>query len=213
MNLYIVRHGESTWNSQNKIQGHSDPALSKLGIFQARLLARRFRKLKIGRIYSSPLLRSLETARIIAKTLKLKIVKKRQLREVGLGDWEGKTPEEIDKLYNNSYRRWLRLGPTKVKIPNAESISAFRKRAEKVFYDIVKENKGKDVLVVTHGGIIAAFLAHLLGADFDRLILNLHLPNTCVTVVSFCKNRCFLIHVADTLHLLLAEVKGQWPSK
>ena len=213
MNLYIVRHGESTWNSQNKIQGNSDPALSKLGVLQAKLLAKRFKRVKIDKIYSSPLLRALQTAQIISKTAKLKVIQKRQLQEVGLGEWEGKTPDEIDRLYNNRYQRWLRLGPTKIDIPRGEDIASFRKRAKRVFYAIVKENKNKDVLVITHGGIIAAFLAYLLSADFDKMILNLHLPNTCVTLVSFYKNKGCLIHVADTLHLSLAKAKGQWPSR
>jgi len=208
VNLYIIRHGESTWNSQNKIQGHSDPELSKLGLRQARLLAKRLKRTKIDKIYSSPLLRSLQTAQIIARVLKLKVIKMGQLREVGLGAWEGRTTDEIDNVYNNKYQKWLKIGPTKIKIPDAESIGSFRKRVKKVFYKIIKGNKNKDILIVTHGGVIAAFLAHLLKADFDRLILGLHLPNTCVTLVSFYPapgrrgwRRGCLIHVADTFHL------------
>lgn len=213
MNLYIIRHGESTWNGQNRIQGNSDPQLSRLGRLQAGLLAKRFRRIKIDKIYSSPLLRSFQTAQAISKVLRSRIVKKEGLKEVGLGEWEGKTPEEIDKSYDNKYQRWLRLGPTKVKIPGAENINSFRKRANKAFYEIINGNKNKDVIVVTHGGVIASFLAHILDADFDKLILSLHLPNTCVTLVSFEQNRGCLIHIADTFHLSLAKVKGIWPVK
>lgn len=212
MNLYIIRHGESKWNIENRIQGSSNPGLSKLGRFQAKLLAGRFKKIKVDRLYASPLLRSMETAERIARTLRLKIVKKDALREIMLGEWEDKTPREIDKLYNNKYQKWLRYGPTRINIPGQEKISAFRKRVDMEFKNIIKENKNREnVVVVTHGGVISSFLARLLGADFDKLILKLHLPNTCVTLVSFEKERGCLIHIADTFHLSLAKARGIWP--
>lgn len=211
MNLYIIRHAESTWNKLNRIQGHSNPPLSSLGKIQARLLAKRFKGIKIDKIYSSPLLRSLQTAQIISKALEKRIIKNQQLREVMLGDWEGKTAGDIDRMYNNKYQKWLRNGPTKVRIPGAENISSFRNRVRRTVYKIVDENQEKDVIVVTHGGVIAAFLAHILDADFDKLILGLHLPNTCVTLISFQEGRNCLIHIADTHHLSAAKEDNQWP--
>lgn len=230
VNLYIIRHGESTWNNQNRIQGSSDPGLSKLGRLQAGLLAGRFKKInpvrnidfthrqnkisngvKIDKLYSSPLLRSVETAQVIANRLKLKIIRRNSLKEVGLGEWEDKTPDEIDRLYDNKFQKWLRFGPTKVKIRRAENITHFRKRVDKAFAAIVKENKDKEnIIVVTHGGVISSFLSRLLDADFDKLILRLHLPNTSVTLVSFEKGRGYLIHIADTFHL--SKVKDIWPT-
>ncbi|MEI8175471.1 MAG: histidine phosphatase family protein, partial [Candidatus Omnitrophota bacterium] len=110
---------------------------------------------------------------------------------------------EVDRAYRGSYRRWLKKGPTNVPIPHAEKITSFRRRIERAFAAIVRENAGtdKNILVVTHGGVIAAYLAHVLDADFNRVLLGLHLPNTCVTLVSFKKEKRSLIHVADTLHL------------
>lgn len=212
MNLYIIRHGESKWNIENRIQGSSDPSLSKLGRLQAKLLAGRFKKIKIGRLYSSPLLRSMQTARELSKVLKLGIVKCGDLREIMLGEWEDKTPQEIDKLYNNKYQEWLRYGPTKIKIPGQEKISSFRKRVQGAFGRIVRENKNsQNVIVVAHGGVISSYLAGLLDADFDKIILKLHLPNTCVTLVSFEKERGCIIHIADTFHLSYAKAKDIWP--
>jgi probable phosphoglycerate mutase len=214
MNLYIIRHGESTWNKENKIQGHSNPCLSKTGLLQARFLAKRFADIKVDRLYSSPLLRSYQTARAVSSALKLKIIKKEGLKEIGLGEWESKTPDEIDRLYDNKYLKWLKVGPTKVRIPGAEGISIFRKRIDRAFADIIRENSGRDnIVVVTHGGVIASFLARLIRADFDRLILKLHLPNTCVTLVSFEEGRGCLIHIADTFHLPKRKIKDLWPAK
>jgi phosphoserine phosphatase len=214
MNLYIIRHGESTWNNQNRIQGNSDPRLSKLGRLQARLLARRFARIKIDRIYSSPLSRSLQTAQAISMALGLGIIKKEDLKEIMLGEWEGKTPQEIDRLYDNRYNKWLKLGPTKIRVPGAEGIRSFRKRVDAVFKDIVSENQEREnIIVVTHGGVVASFLARLLDADFNKIILNLHLPNTCVTLISFEKKKGCLIHIADTFHLSLGKIKGIWPAQ
>jgi phosphoserine phosphatase len=213
MNLYIIRHGESTWNNANRIQGTSDPGLSELGRRQARLLAARLSKIKVDRIYSSPLKRSYQTAGFISDALKIKIIKNEELREIGLGEWEGKTPGQIDRLYGNKYKKWLLSGPTKVDIPGMERISHFRGRIDRVFRSIIDQNMaGGNVAVVTHGGVIASFLARLLKADFDRLVLKLHLPNTCVTLVSIKTDVGarhawpLLIHIADSLHLSMGGV-------
>ena len=95
-----------------------------------------------------------------------------------------------------------------------ERIGHFRKRVDRIMRSIIKDNKDKNnVIVVTHGGVIASFLAACLKADFDRLILGLRLENTCVTLVSFEKERGCLIHVADTLHLSPDRIKGVWPAR
>jgi len=214
MNLYIVRHGESTWNNESRIQGHSNPALSALGRAQARLAGKRLKKESIDKIYSSPLKRSFQTAQIISKTLKLKISKEPQLKEIMLGDWEGMMPEEIDRMYNKGYQKWLEKGPTKVSVPKAERITSFRKRIEKTFHEIVNENRGKNVVVITHGGVISAFLAHLLNADFDKVVLELYIANACMSVVSFHgSHRPYILKIADASHLSSIQARGLWPVK
>ncbi|MDD5449465.1 MAG: histidine phosphatase family protein, partial [Candidatus Omnitrophica bacterium] len=147
MNLYLIRHGESTWNRENRIQGNSDPGLSALGRSQAVILAKGFKKMQIDRLYSSPLARSIQTARPIAQALGLKIIRREHLKEIGLGEWENKTPDEINGLYDSKFKRWLRFGPSKIDIPGSEPVAHFRKRVDRQFAEIIKENIEKDNIV------------------------------------------------------------------
>lgn len=188
MHLYIVRHANTIWNDKNIFHGSkSNPGLSRKGIDQAKKLARIFSKTRISKIYTSPLLRASETARIISKRLGAKVIKKEGLKEIDLGRWEGYTPEQIDTLYNNAYKRWVKRGPSHFKIPDAETIGHFRERTKKTIMDIINTNqkKGNDILLVTHGGVIISFLSYMLNAKFDTLFSTLYIPNGSIIVFRF----------------------------
>jgi len=198
--LIIVRHAESEHNSLNKIQGHHDSKLSAKGIRQARKLARRIRRLKIDKIYSSDLGRAYATTLEVTRHTRLPIVRDPLLREILLGDWEGMTPEEVDHLYDKGYQKWLKK-PSACHIPKAEKVAHFKKRVLARVREIARKNRGKTVLVVTHGGVITALLADWLGADFDHLLLNLAIDNTSMTVVDETDSRTRLRQINDVAHL------------
>lgn len=181
--LIIVRHAESAYNIQNRIQGHHDSALTKKGVDQARRLAKRLRHFHIDKIYSSDLGRAFSTTQAIGATMpRVKVVRDPKLREILLGDWEGMTPEDVDKLYSKGFQKWLKK-PSACVIPNAERVGHFRRRVTERIKQIARQNQGKTVLVVTHGGVITALLADWLLADFDRLIMGLRIDNTSLTFV------------------------------
>ncbi len=198
--LIIVRHAESALNEQNRIQGHKDSGLTFKGQYQSHRLARRIQKTKIDKVYSSDLKRAYATTLAITKHSKLPIVRDPLLREIHLGDWEGMTPEEVDKLYDKGYQKWLKK-PSGVKIPKSEGISHFRKRVTGRVRTIVRANPGKTVLVVTHGGVITALLADWLKADFDNMLLNLEINNTSLTIVDETDKRVRLRVINDASHI------------
>ena len=199
--LVIVRHAESALNGENRIQGHIDSHLTPKGLRQARRLSKKIRKMKIHKVYSSDLGRAYSTTLEILKGSRLPIARDPYLREIALGDWEGRTPEEVDSLYDKGYQKWLRK-PSAVKIPRAESVAHFRRRVTACVKRIARANRGKTVLVVTHGGVITALLADWLKADFDNLIVNLRLDNTSVTLVDETEKRVRVHCVNDASHLL-----------
>src|SRR3989338_3874948 len=125
--LLIVRHAESAFNDQNRIQGHKDSHLTKKGLYQARRLSHKIKKIKIDKIYTSDLGRADTTTQEICCHSRLPIIRDPGLREIHLGDWEGMTPEEVDKLYNKGYQKWLKK-PSSIKIPRSESLKHFKKR-------------------------------------------------------------------------------------
>ena len=198
--LIVVRHAESHLNLQNRIQGQSDSKLTPRGRAQARKLARRIRHFKIDKVYSSDLGRAYATTLEITKYIRAKILKDPKLREIHLGDWEGMTPAEVDQLYDKGYQRWLRK-PSGCLIPKSERLSHFRGRITRRVDRIARENDGKTVLIVTHGGAITALLSSWLKADFDTVLLNLHIENTSLTFAEFTGKRIRVRGVNDTTHL------------
>ena len=199
--LIIVRHAESALNVANRIQGHQDSQLTEKGRSQARRLARRIRHFHIDRIYSSDLGRAYSTTCEITRHLKgVKIIRDPKLREILLGDWEGKSPAEVDKLYNKGYQKWLRK-PSAMRIPKAEPTGRFRLRVTSRVREIARANHGKTVLVVTHGGVITALLADWLEADFDRVLRGMQIENTRLTFVDLTEKKARLWVISDTDHL------------
>lgn len=198
--LIIIRHAESALNDQNRIQGHKDSALTFKGQRQAQLLAKRLRSFKIDKVYSSDLGRAYSTTIAILRHQKLPIQRDPLLREIHLGDWEGMTPEEVDKLYDKGYQKWLKK-PSSVKIPKSESLVHFQKRVTRRMKQIARANRGKNILVVTHGGVITALLADWLKADFDHLLINLQIDNTSITLVDETDKKVRLKFINDASHL------------
>ena len=199
--LIIIRHAESALNEQRRIQGHCDSGLTAKGCYQANKLAERLKKYHIHKIYSSDLGRAYATTRVLAQHHNIRIIRDSFLREIHLGDWEGKTPAEVDKLYNKGYKKWLKK-PSSVTIPGSERISVFRKRVIGRVAKIAKDNPNKTVVIVTHGGVLTALLSDWLKSDFDHLLLHLDIENTSITVVEFKEERLRLKTINDASHLI-----------
>ena len=203
-NLLIVRHAESDFNCQNRIQGHLDSCLTPKGLRQARQLGKRLKNFSIDKIYSSDLGRAYSTTLEIIRHRRVKVVRDPLLREIHLGAWEGMTPEEVDNLYDKGYQRWLKK-PSACIIPKGERIGAFRKRISGRVRQIARANRGKTVLIVTHGGAITALLADWLRADFDAILMNLQIDNTSLTFVHETEKSTKLWIINDTDHLTRRE--------
>ena len=182
MRLYLIRHGESLWNAQDRIQGHGDSPLSDTGRTQAAHLARHLSRMSIGVIYASRLLRARQTAEIIGETIRVAVDVRPDLHEIGLGAWEGKTPAEVNAHFANGFEAW-RKRPTSVHIPDSEPIADFRRRAVAAIDAAIRDTHAEAVAIVTHGGVITSYLAHVLGADFDFLLRRLQIHNTGVTIL------------------------------
>ena len=209
--LIVVRHAESAFNLQNRIQGHQDSRLTLKGLKQARRLADRIRHFHIDKVYSSDLGRAYSTTvEIMCHLPRVRIIRDAQLREILLGDWEGMTPEEVDNLYERGFEKWLKK-PSACVIPNAEKVTHFRRRVTERVRRIVHQNKGKTVLIVTHGGVITSLLADWLKADFDRVLQGLHIENTSLTFVEFGSAKPFpkLWVINDTDHLAKKDKNDQ----
>ncbi len=205
MRCYLVRHAQTAWNGENRLQGTSDIALSALGQEQAKRLSVYFGVVHadghpIAALYTSHLKRSRETADWIARQTGVTPIVEPALAEMGLGDWEGLTPEEIDGRFDGAYERW-RQEPGRVVIPQAEPLRVFRGRVRDAFERILAAQREGSVVIVSHGGVLASFLADCLDADYERVLRKLVLENAGVSAVDAYTRPPHILWVNHTAHL------------
>jgi broad specificity phosphatase PhoE len=160
MKLYCVRHGETLFNLEGRIQGQSDSHLSPLGRRQCEAVAQMFAGQKIDALIASPLARAVESARALADQLQLSLSTDARLMELNAGIFQGLTwPEIIDK-YPDDASRWRSRDPD-YRIPGGESRRDLMERAGQAFHAI-REAGYRQVIIVAHGGSLSAGLKALL---------------------------------------------------
>jgi broad specificity phosphatase PhoE len=144
--LLLVRHGETDWNADGRLQGHTDRPLNDYGRRQARELAARLTGDAVDAIYASDLARARETAEIVGAELGLPVVLDADLRERNWGTWEGLTPGERDTVEFAG-----------------ESPEEHRERIMRAVHRIAERHPGQRVVVVTHGGSMRRIQAAVTG--------------------------------------------------
>ena len=196
MLFYCVRHGESVYNAERRIQGQSNVPLSPLGREQSRAVAAALVRLPIDAVYASPLARALETAQIVAEPLGLEIQTDDRLQEINAGVFQGLRFDEIDKLYPGEAARWRAQDPDFV-IHGGESRRELMQRGLAVFEEIHSAGHAC-VVLVAHGGIFAAALKALLEIPAERNPFNLY--NASITRMEWGE-RVRLLTLNETEHL------------
>jgi probable phosphoglycerate mutase len=158
----VVRHGETRWNVEMRIQGQRDSDLTENGITQAEALAQRLAGERIDALISSDLGRALDTARRIGRRIGLDVVADARFRERAFGAGEGMTYTEVDAAYPGAFARIREVDPD-FAIPGGESRRQFHERVRDAFDDLARRHAGRTVVVVTHGGVLATFFRHVHG--------------------------------------------------
>lgn len=181
--LLLARHGQSVSNAVRRFQGLQDVALSDLGLRQAAALGRAIRHRRLAAVYTSPLERARRTAEIAVEGLDVTVIEVHELRELSLGEWEGLTVEEISRLPGDPYTQWVR-DPVACLPPGAEPLADVQARVVRAMADIAAAHPtGQETLVVCHGGVISAYLAHCLGLPLSS-IWRLTLSNGSISEVA-----------------------------
>ncbi|MEM7819217.1 MAG: histidine phosphatase family protein [Candidatus Aenigmatarchaeota archaeon] len=197
MRLILIRHGETTWNIKQLIQGQKNTRLTKVGKQQVKMIAKKLSKEKIDVIYSSDLQRCKSTTNEIAKTLKLRIPihYTHELRERNFGVFEGKKRETLHK-----YREKLGIPHHVFKPDGGESYVDVQKRIIKFFNKIKRKYKNKTVVFITHGGIIKVLLFYLMNKSLERWN-EYKIENASISIIEFKPDsKIKLINYTD--HLL-----------
>jgi broad specificity phosphatase PhoE len=199
MKLILVRHGETKWNHENRVVGHTGMALNSKGRKQAGLLAQALKDEEVSCIYSSPLKRARETAGTIARVHELHVVTVDALKEVDAGELEGLTFDEVLERYGVFLQEWIKDTPS-FRIPGGESIAELRERTWPAVQRIVSEHTDEVVIAVSHSLAILSIISSALGmntSDFSRLRLSV----ASISVLDFRRHGVSLALFNDTCHL------------
>jgi broad specificity phosphatase PhoE len=162
--IILARHGETDWNREGRVQGHSDVPLNDVGRAQADALADALADERLDAVYASDLARAFETARIVAERQGLEVLPLPGLREKHFGTWEGLTDAEVFERFPHAVGgAW----------GDGETTDEMAERVVAALRHIAAEQQGGRVLVVTHGGPVRAVLRSC-GVSADGAIVNCH---------------------------------------
>lgn len=200
LRLFIVRHGITVWNSQSRMQGHTDVPLCEEGIRQARALAQRLAGIRLDAVWSSDLQRARVTAELIAEPHGLPVRVTDRLREQMLGEWEGLTAEEIVARGDEERLLAYRRDSLANRPPGAEPLQAVWERLGAAFDAIRAETPAGHVLVVGHGGCLRAPLCRAMGAPIASM-RRIWLDNASLSLIEHGPERSWVRLLNDTSHI------------
>ena len=191
MRLYLIRHGETDYNRDRIIQGHSKVPLNKTGISQAGCLGVRLREAKLDQIYSSDLMRAAMTARILSVHTGTPMDFDPGFRERNPGDLTDKSHEEAIRFFNDP----------DFEPPNGETVKAFDARITAALWSLIQREAGRDrtIAVVSHGMVCGSFLRNHLDCPPEQQ-QGVQWRNTSVTIADY-DGRWRVVTLCDSSHL------------
>ncbi|MBE6883038.1 MAG: histidine phosphatase family protein [Ruminococcaceae bacterium] len=199
--IYLVRHARSMGNKQAFYCGSTDVGLSEEGYDQINYLAERCAGMHFDKIYSSPLIRAVETAKAVNRAHKQDIILRYDIQEINGGDWEGKTTLQLKELYPDHMDKYLHR-PWEFEAPNGESIPAVAERAFQAVRRIAEENRGKTVALVSHGEFLRCYICKAMGKSLHELPALGYSPNTGISRVDYDDDlNPHVVFVGDGSHL------------
>jgi broad specificity phosphatase PhoE len=200
LNLYFVRHGETLASKTGGFCGTSDVELTTEGVMMAKDFALAYSDIEWTAVFSSPMIRTIATAKPLCAMIGIEMQLRDGLKEINFGQWEGKTPAEVNQQYHDEYVKW-QAEPGWNAPPEGERAIDIARRSSEVIEEIEKTYQSGNVLVVSHKATIRIMLCSLLGIDVGRYRDRLDMPVAAVSMVEFCPQGPKLIKLSDRSHL------------
>ncbi len=198
--FYLARHGETEWNAENRICGRTDVPLSETGRRQAKRLAERLKSIPFEALYSSPLRRALETARLISEPMGLEPILDERLVELDYGQWEGKTLAEIVTNHPETLRAW-EADPGQIAPPEGESGLEAQQRVVSFLDFLAAKHPQGPVLVAFHKTVCRLAICYALGMSPSEYRRRLIVDNAALSIIQTRPDGWQLITFNDTSHL------------
>jgi len=198
--IILIRHGQTAWNNVVRIRGQVDIPLDETGLAQAEATAERVvNEWKPVIIYSSPLLRAVQTAQAIARRLGQDVQPMPGFTDMNFGQWQGLSPEEIEQRWPEMAHAWLEA-PHTVAFPGGESLQQVQQRSMTALHQAIERHQEEEVAIVAHTVVNRVLLLAVLGLDnsnYWRIG-----QDTCAINVIEWNNGVFVIaSLNDTCHL------------
>jgi probable phosphoglycerate mutase len=202
MRLILVRHGETLWNSERRIQGcRSNTELSTRGKQQVEKIALSLKNHKVASIFSSPLKRAMDTACVIAQAYGLEVRAMPGLKEIDAGELEGLTEKQLKGRYSEFWEEWKRGNPS-LRLPGGESLDELQRRAWRVIEQIIENYPDEVVVVVGHFFINLTIICQALEIDL-RHIRRMRQDLAAISILELTRQRNSLLLLNDNCHLLV----------
>ena len=199
--ILAIRHGETAWNVDTRIQGHLDIPLNDTGLQQARWLAQSLAERdELHAIYASDLSRAHVTAQTIADAVGLAVTTHRGLRERSFGDFQGRTFTEIEAELPDHAHHWRKRTPEWAPPGTGESLIVLRERVLATVDELAARHMGQQIVLVAHGGVMDVLYRAATRLDLQAPRTWL-LPNTAVNRLLWTPQGLSLVGWADTGHL------------
>lgn len=204
--VYIIRHCESMGNVQHRFQGRMNTPISEKGAKQLDLLSLRFRNEKIDVIYSSPLDRARKTAEAVARFHDVEIHLLDELSELDVGEMEGLTLAEIGEKFPVVAKNWNET-PDLCEFPNGETMKQAYARVNAALDKIIDENRGKTIVITTHGGVIRSIDARITTGCIEGMRGGSVFDNTGVSILTADENGRLSWQLVNDLSHLPPELR------
>ena len=205
--IYLTRHGQTLWNLEKRLQGRGNSPLTEDGIERAKELRDRLKNIHIDSIYSSPIERAFETAKIIKGNKDIEIVTDNGFMEMSFGDYEGRRTDEIMKENPSWDINLIMKGNTELSAPNGENLGEVRIRVANTMNKIIKANIGKTILIVAHGITLKAIMYYFKDKEVNSEVMG----QATLTKINVDENNNFNIEFKNNnSHFTVKDQKLGW---
>ena len=199
MRLILVRHGQTDWNREYRVQGQSDMPLNRTGLAQAEAIAMALKAEPIEAIYSSPLKRAYQTAKAIRQIHPVEIITNEGLKELDVGEVDGLYYPSLKTETPEFFAAWM-ADPGSVRWPGGETLPELQHRVWNAVQEITSNDHSGSVVITSHFFTLLTLLCRILGlelASFRRLNLGV----AGISIVEFSGEKGKLVSFNDTCHL------------
>jgi probable phosphoglycerate mutase len=200
MKVYIVRHGETKWNTEGRMQGWKNSDLTDKGIQGAIKLGQRLKNVEFDYVYSSPAGRAVETTKCILGDKSNEIILCDDLKEMGFGSWEGMKHTEVEERYPlERFNLWNK--PHLYKTIDGENFEEVLERTKNVINMLNQNSLNGNVLLVSHAVFIKAIYAVIKNYSVEQFWSPPNIDNVSLTVLEIDNEKMNFILESDTSHL------------